>query len=191
VLELSWRAERIFRGGGAGTREAPLLDPPLGEALAALASRRPRYFPGLDAPREEWGTPASAAHEPRTFLSPAEITRAAAALELCEGLAGLALRLGLAPARTDGPLPPRLSALYLTALANERMGRPFAPEPIPAAAVPEALRRIEPLTDLRLGAEGEPGRLLLEMAGRRLEELAPLRQGAPARPETVSAILVR
>jgi hypothetical protein len=191
VLELSWRAARILEGGGAGSREAPLLDPPLGEALSALASRRPRYHPGLEAPREDWGAPASAVPEPRPFLSSAEIARTAAALDLCEGLAALARRLGLAPARTEGPLPPRLSALYLTALANERIGRPFAPEPIPAAALPEVLRRIEPLADLRLIAEGEPGRLLLAMARRRLDELAPLRAGAAARPEAVTAILLR
>ncbi|HSN91402.1 MAG TPA: DUF6178 family protein [Anaeromyxobacteraceae bacterium] len=191
VLELSWRAGRIFEEGGAGSREAPLLDPPLGEAMAALSSRRPRYFPGLAMPRAEWGTPASAAHEPRSFLSSAEVAQAAEALDLCEGLAALARRLGVAPARTEGPLPPRLSACYLTALANERLGQPFAPEPIPAAALPEVLRRLEPLEDFRLAAEGEPGRLLLELARRRLGELAPVREGAAVRPEVVTALLLR
>src|SRR5512133_1797758 len=37
ILELGWRAERLLSAGGVGTRETPLLDEPLGEALAALA----------------------------------------------------------------------------------------------------------------------------------------------------------
>jgi hypothetical protein len=191
VLALKWRAERVLKAGGAGTREAPLLDPPLGEAVAALAARRPRYDPGLEADAAEWGTPASAASEPRPFLSSAELGRAAAALDVAEELAGIARRLGLVPtATTPGPLAPRLSALYLTALANERLGRAFAPTPIAAdelRAAAEALSTIG--EDARLG-DGAAGKLLLEMARRRAEELATLREGGKVRPEALTGLVV-
>lgn len=189
VLELAWRAERLLGPGGAGTRSAPLLDPPLGEAVAALARRRPLYFPGLEAPREEWGGPATAAHPPRPFLTSSELGRAAAALDLAEALLALGRALGLAPAPAAGA-PGRLSALYLTALANERLGRPFAPEPLPAADLAAAVRVLARLDDARLAAAGEAGALLASMARRRAEELALLRDGA-ARPEQVTALLVR
>jgi len=191
VLELGWRAERLLASGAAGSREAPLLDPPLGEMVVALLGRRPRYFPGLDAPREEWGPIAAGAFEPRGFLSPVEVARTAEALTLSEGLVALAARLGLAPARAEGPLTPRLATLYLTALANERLGRAFAADPLPAAELPAAASALERLDDPRLAAEGEPGQLLAQLARNKAEELAPIRDGANARPEHVSALLVR
>jgi hypothetical protein len=190
VLELSWRAQRLLGQGGAATGEAPLLDPPLGEALAALARRRPLYFPGLEAAREEWGGPAAAAHAPRSFLAPSELGRSAAALDLAEALLALGRRLGLVPAAAGGAPGPRLTALYLTALANERLGRAFAPEPLPAADLPAAARALERLDDPRLAAAGEAGALLASMARRRAEELALLRDGT-ARPEQVTALVVR
>lgn len=192
VLELRWRAERLLESGRAGTRAAPLLDPPLGEMLQALSARRPRYFPGLEVPRQEWGTLAAGAFEPRAFHSSAEVTRTAEALALAEGLAALGAELGLAgEAGAAGPLAPRLAARYLTALANERLGRRFAPDPIEAAELTVAARALAPLDDPRLAAAGEAGRLLASMARVRDEELAPLREGARARPELVSALVVR
>jgi hypothetical protein len=191
VLELAWRAEKLLAAGRAGSREAPLLDEPLGEAVAALARRRPAYFPGVEAPREEWGTLAAGAFEPRWFAGSADVERAAQALRLAEGLAALAEELGLAPARAKGLLAPRLSTLYLTALANERLGRAFEPAPIPAAELAAAARALDPLDDPRLAAKGEPGALLLELARHRAEELAPLREGATARPEHVGALIVK
>jgi hypothetical protein len=190
VLELKWRAERILAEGGAGAREAPLLDAPIGEALSALAARRPRYFPGLEAPREDWGTLAAGAFEPRRFLASAELARTAAALDLAEGLARLARVLGLA-VRTEGPLAPRLATLYLTALANERLGRAFAPAPLPPADLPAAARVLAAIDDPRLLEAGEAGALLLALARQRAGELAPLAAGGPARPEHLSAVLVR
>jgi hypothetical protein len=80
VLALSWRARDLSARAGGEAR----FGSPLDEALAALAARRPRYFPGLEAPEEEWGTVAAAAHEPRHFRSPAELARAAAALDRAE-----------------------------------------------------------------------------------------------------------
>jgi hypothetical protein len=194
VLELKWRAERILAAGGAGTRSAPLLDEPLGEVVAALAAKRPLYHPGLEAPREDWGTPLAAAHPPRRFLSTADLARTGAALDLAEGLAALARSLGLDAVQPGGPLIPRLSTLYLTALANERLGRPFAPAPLrrdelPAAAA--ALAGDSSRPDPRLAAAGEAGALLAELARARAQELEPMVAGGALRPEHVSAVLVR
>src|SRR5512133_1848176 len=55
VLALKWRAERLLKDHGAGTRESPLLDAPLGEALASLCLKRPRFHPGVEAERSRWG----------------------------------------------------------------------------------------------------------------------------------------
>lgn len=189
VLQLCWRAERLLKAGGAGSRRAPLLDAPLGEALTALSSRRPRYWPGLELPREAWGTPAAAAAEGRRFLAEADLTRTAAALDLCEGLAALARDLGLAPAAAAGDAP-RLSALYLTALANERLGRPFAPAPLPVADLPRLPALLGEVEDPRLEGRGEAGALLRALARRRLEELAAHASEAAERPELVTAVLV-
>jgi hypothetical protein len=191
ILALNWRAERLLAAGGAGTREAPLLDAPIGEAVAALASKRPRYFPGLEAPREDWGSLAAGAFEPRRFLSGAELARAAAALDLAEGLAGLARELGLGPVRTAGPLAPRLSTLYLTALANERLGRPFAPAPLARAELPAIARALSDPTDPRLADRGEAGALLTALARDRAAELRPAAEGGAVRPEHLSAVLLR
>jgi len=193
ILELKWRAERLLQEGAAGTRQAPLLDPPVGEAMVALVRRRPLYFPGVEADRAEWGGAAAAAFEPRPFLSSQELGRTAAALDLAEALAALGRKLGLAPAAggpAAGPLAPRLSALYLTALANERLGRSFRPDPIPAAALPEVARALERLDDPRLAALGEAGALLARLAATRAAELAPLRGGGEVRAEHVTAVLV-
>lgn len=189
VLQLCWRAERLLKGGGAGSRRAPLLDAPLGEALTALSSRRPRYWPGLELPREAWGTPAAAAAEGRRFLSEADLARTAAALDLCEGLAAIALELGLATAGAEGDAP-RLSALYLTALANERLGRPFAPAPLPATDLPRLPALLGAIEDPRLAGRGEAGALLRALARHRLEELAAHAEEADGRPDLVSAVLV-
>jgi hypothetical protein len=80
VLELRWRAEKIVARAGGVER----FPSPLQEMLRALAARRPRYFPGLEAPREEWGTPVAAAYEPRAFRSSEELARTAAALDEAE-----------------------------------------------------------------------------------------------------------
>ncbi|HTN51411.1 MAG TPA: DUF6178 family protein [Anaeromyxobacter sp.] len=191
VLEQKWRAERLLAAGGAGTRAAPLLDPPLGEAIQALTGKRPAYFPGLEDPREDWGSATSGAHEPRRFLAASELSRTAAALDLAEGLAALARELGLVPARSEGPLAPRLAALYLTALANERLGRPFRPEPLPAAELPAAARALADLADPRLAARGEAGTLLAGLARARAAELAAMAEGGAVRPEHVTALVVR
>jgi hypothetical protein len=190
VLELSWRAERLFKAGGAGSRAVPLLDAPLGELLSALATRRPRLHPGIEQPREAWGTTSLAALEPRRFLSAADLALASTALDLCEGLAALARELGLAPTRAEGDAP-RLSALYLTALANERLGRAFEPSPIPAAELPAVVAALARIEDPRLASRGEAGALLLALARRQAAELAASLDRAMATPELVSELLVR
>jgi hypothetical protein len=196
TLALKWRAEKLLAPGRAGSRAAPLLDPPLGEALTALARPRPLYFPGLEAPRDEWGADVAAAFEPRPFRSSSELVRTAEALALAEGLASLARHLGFdpapaAPAPGAGALAPRLSALYLTALANERLGRGFAPEPLAREDVPAAARALAELTDARLASQGDAGRLLADLARARAGELAMLRDGAVPDPGQVASLLVK
>jgi hypothetical protein len=80
VLELSWRARDVRRRAGEGAR----FGAPIDEALLALAGKRPRYFPGVEAPEAEWGTIAAAAHEPRHFRTPADLARTAVALDRAE-----------------------------------------------------------------------------------------------------------
>ena len=92
LLALKWRAEKA-RAALAG-RE---LGPPLDELLAALARRRPLYFPGVEAPREDWGTPVAGAFEPRPFRSSADLARAEEALREAE--ARMAAPPGTTPER--------------------------------------------------------------------------------------------
>lgn len=191
VLALKWRAERLLSAGGAGTRERPLLDAPWGEALSALAGKRPRYFPGLAGPDEDAGTPAAGAHEPRPFLSARELERTSRALGLAEGLAALARAHGLGAVKADGPLAPRLSTLFATALANERLGRAFLPDPIPLAELPAAAKALAGPADPRLAGAGDAGALLARLVADRAAELAPLLEGGAVRPEHVTAVLVR
>jgi len=82
LLKLRWRAEKV-RAALAGRP----LGPPLDELLAALVRKRPRYFPGVEAPREDWGTPLAAAFEARPFLSSADLARAEEALARAEAAA--------------------------------------------------------------------------------------------------------
>ena len=187
LLELRWRAERI-RKEAASSAPSPGLDAPIGEAFAAVLRRRPRYFPGLDRPREEWGTVAAAAFVERPFRSSDEVRRTAAALGEAEGLLALGRTLGLAPA--SGEPPATLATLYLTALANERLGRPFAPAPLGRVDLPAAARALESIDDPRLSSAGASGELLLALARNRAAELAPVRAGEEPPPGTVAAVLV-
>jgi hypothetical protein len=84
VLELAWRARDLRRRAGPEAR----LGAPLDEAIEALAGKRPRYFPGVEAPEAEWGTIAAAAHEPRHFRTPDELARTAHALDRAEAKLG-------------------------------------------------------------------------------------------------------
>ena len=86
LLALRWRAERLLATGKAGTKQSPELDPPLDDVVRALVRRRPRYFPGIEVPREDWGTPAAGGFQPRPFLSAEDLARTAAALDEAEKL---------------------------------------------------------------------------------------------------------
>jgi len=190
LLELRWRARRLWQEGGAGTREAPLLDAPLAEAALAVDRRRPHYFPGLETQRDEWGSVASGVAAARAFRSLEEVHRTGAALADAEGLAALARKLGLAPpAGFRGHAT--LAALYLTALANERLGRTFAVTPIDRRELRGAADALRAIGDPRLAAEGAAGGLLATMARNRAAELAPLRDGEAVPPGAVTALLLQ
>jgi len=192
ILALKWRAERIFREQAAGTRESPLLDVPLGEGLAALCLRRPRFHPGLEAERSHWGAPALAAIPTRPFLTTLDLTRAAAALDAAEGLVALGARLGLLLGKPgDAAGLHRLSARYLTALANERLGRSFSPVPVPGAELKAAAEAIRGGVDHPSLAEaGEAGALLRAIAIQRAEELQASVGAGADDPATIAAIIV-
>jgi hypothetical protein len=187
LLELRWRAERI-RKDAAAAGPVPALDAPVGEAFGAAQLRRPRYFPGLDRPREEWGSVAAGAFMERPFGSAEEVRRTAAAIDDAEGLLALGRSLGLAP--SGGPNPPSLATLYLTALANERLGRAFSPALLGRVELPAAARALETIDDPRLSGAGAPGALLLAMARNRAAELAPVRAGEEPPPGAVAAVLI-
>jgi hypothetical protein len=187
LLELRWKADALVREDAAAG-PGPALDSPLGEAVRAVRRRRPRYFPGVEAPRGEWGSPASGAFQERPFRSAEDVRRTEAALADADALLALGRSLGLAP--PAGSSPPTLATLYLTALANERLGRPFAPRPLPRADLPAAARALADVGDPRLAAVGAAGELLREMARNRAEELAPARAGATAPPGAIAALLL-
>jgi hypothetical protein len=174
VLALRWRAERLLASGAAGTRDRPLLDPPLDAVVAELVRKRPRFAPGALLDRSAWGGPEAAVEAPRPFLSPADLAAASAALDAAEGLAALAGRLGLGDPG-GRPERVRLAGLWLTALANERRGRGFRAAPVPRAEAGAAARAVADPADPRL--EGEAGALLASLARRRAEELAPVAAG--------------
>ena len=189
VLALCWRADRLLKGGGAGSRAVPLLDAPLGEVLSALSSRRPRYWTGLDLPRDAWGAAAAGAGPGRRFLTEADLARTAEALDLAEGLAALALEHGLAT-RGEGAAP-RLSVLWLTALCNERLGRTFAPAPIPLAELAGVLERLRTIADRRLDGRGPAGQLLLALLEQKREELETTLDLAGGDAAAVAGLLAR
>jgi hypothetical protein len=187
LLELRWRAERQ-RKAEAALGPVPALDAPVGEAVDALLRRRPRYFPGLELPRDEWGSVAASGFQARPFQSTEEVRRASGALDDAGALLALGRQLGLAPT-ADAPAP-TLATLYLTALANERLGRAFAPAPLRRADLPAVARAFETLDDPRLAAAGAPGALLAAMARNRAAELAPIRAGEEPPPGAIAAVLV-
>lgn len=191
VLALKWRADRLLREQGAGTREQPLLDPPLGEALAALSLKRPRFHPGLEADRSQWGAPALAAAVPRPFLSSLDVTRAAAALDDAERLVALGARLGLLSKPGEPAGEHRLAARYLTALANERLGRAFSPAPIPVAELRAAAAAIRDggVDHPSLADAGAPAALLRAIAAQRAEELRASVDAGASDPATITALV--
>jgi len=186
LLELGARARRLAKPPEG---QVPVLDAPLGDAMAAVRLRRPHFFPGLGAPRSEWGSPAAAAFTARPFRSTAEVGETRRALDAAEELLALGRRLGLAPPPGGSP-DATLAALYLTALANERLGRPFAPTPISRSELALAAKGLELLEDPRLAGAGPAGELLATLARNRAAELGPLRDGEHAGPGTVTALLV-
>jgi hypothetical protein len=192
LLALRWRVDRLFREQGAGTRESPLLDPPLGAAMAALSLKRPRFHPGLEADPDRWGAPALAAFLPRPFLGSVDVTRATAAVDAAEGLLALGARLGLLPKPGEPAGIHNLSARYLTALANERLGRAFSPAPIHVAelrAAADAIRSGGVDHPSLGGAEGA-AKLLRALASQRAEELAASVDAGAAAPDAISALVV-
>ncbi|HET7753017.1 MAG TPA: DUF6178 family protein [Anaeromyxobacteraceae bacterium] len=191
LLSLRAEAERVLARAGKGSG-APLLDAPLGEALAALVRKRPLYHPGLALQPGEWGHAAAGALELRPFLSREDLQRARDAVAAAGGLVDLGIALGILPS-AERPERIRLGALYLTALANERLGRGFVARPVPADELPAALAAVASIGDeARLASAGPAGALLLTLARAAAEELEPLRAGdvPMPQPESIAGLWV-
>lgn len=192
ILALKWRVDRLLREQGAGTRQSPLLDPPLGEALVALSLKRPRFHPGLEADRGQWGAPALAAAVARPFLSSLDLSRATAAVDAAEALVTLSAKLGLLLPKPGEPAGlHRLSARYLTALANERLGRAFSATPVPIAELRAAADAIRSggVDHRLLAGEGAAAELLRGLAAQRAEELSASADAGAADPGAVAALI--
>lgn len=139
ALELRWRADRLRRDLPlALERGSFLLEGELGDRLAALLQRRPRYL-------GEGG-------RVRAFSSLAEIAETAAALDAAESL-GRAFRdagLEAEPAREAvvaawgeaGLARVRFSDLFATRLARERLGLEPSWAPLPAERLADAARAL-------------------------------------------------
>lgn len=120
VLRLKRRAGLLRR-----SPITPYLDEPLGDFLTALDRRVPLCYEGLDS-LERTGT--------RLFEHPRDLERAGSWLELIEIQQALFVdHFGFdlpEPSRETLPEGTTLADLFLTALANRLLGRPFAPQPL-------------------------------------------------------------
>ncbi len=145
-LELRYRADRLLRGGFAsfpGSRNEPLFDTPLGEAIVALRRRRPLYSPLLDGP--------TARPAPRSFRSRDDVERVRRAIDSAEKLARAFQALGFEPASAEAAVRAvggdalmtqvRYSDLFLTVAARDSVGQGLSFAALPRDRVKEALER--------------------------------------------------
>ena len=130
TVQLRQRAERIER-----SPIGPFLDGPFRALVDALRRQKPRYYEGMDAENRGGERP---------FANGRDLQRAAAwlaRLEIQEQLFAGLLGFPLPPPKAlalQGCVPETadevaLSDLFLTALANRVLGRPFRPDPLEAA----------------------------------------------------------
>lgn len=164
TLELRQRAREL-----SATPIAPFLDGPFRAGIASLRRDRPLFYEGIT------GTDRTTE---RLFASIADLAAAQLWLDGIEAQRRFFVELAPFPLPTEQTFPLdgcepavltdlTLSELFLTALANRISGRPFTPEPIPAAELADLQRRI--VRDGRLDAT-----LRAETAGRFEAEVAGL-----------------
>ena len=147
ALKQKFRVDRLLRSGRAalpGSKDVPLFDPPVGEALVALRRRRPLYSEALDRPEEP-----SAPMRPARDLE--ELAKLSDAVAEAERLADLMEKLGFDAKTAEGSLAAahpveslaflRFSDLYLSAAARELAGESFAFAPLPASRLADFARR--------------------------------------------------
>lgn len=166
ALRLKFRVDRLMKSGAASlpqSRETPLLDPPVGEALVALRRKRPLFCAAL---RER----QSPLEKMRPFADLEDVRLATEAVQaaerICEVMKGLgfdAERVGEVLTAERGPEETafvRFSDLFLTAVAREAVGDGFAFSPLRgdslaelaprAFAVENGEARLQPLFEKRL-----------------------------------------
>ena len=126
-------------------------------------------------------------------MSTLDVTRTAAALDAAVGLIALGAWLGLLPRPGEPAGLHRLSARYLTALANERLGRSFSAAPIPAGEPRAAVDAIARggVHHPSLADAGDPAALLRALAAQRAEELRASVDAGASDPATIGATALR
>ncbi|BCR05871.1 hypothetical protein DESUT3_29400 [Desulfuromonas versatilis] len=162
TLELQRRATPLAKGA-----LAPYLDGPFRALLDGLSRRKPRFFEGLEQEDRGGERPFSSLSELRLsgeWLGRLEV-QAALFQEHFPFQLSAPAELRLEGCFPDDPEDLALSDFFLTALANRVLGRPFLPEPIPQAQLPELHARI--------CAEGQLHQALRSETVHWLESLAP------------------
>lgn len=123
---------------------APYFDPAGRALLQAVSGKKPQFYEGLANPGLKGSRPFKTLDDLR------RATLGLQRLELQRALFGEDLPFspaaaedmdlnGCAPAQAEDL---KLSDLFLTALANRLLGRPFLPQPIPVAELPQLHQRV-------------------------------------------------
>ncbi|MGI5862182.1 MAG: DUF6178 family protein [Myxococcales bacterium] len=148
ALKQKFRVDRLMRSGRAAfpnSKDVPLFDAPVGEALVALRRRRPLYSEALDRP-EEPSPPMRPARDLEELAKMSDaVTEAERMADLMEklGFESKAAEQSLAAARPLESLAfLRFSDLYLSAVARELVGESFAFAPLPASRLADLAKRV-------------------------------------------------
>ncbi len=144
ALKLKFRADRLMRAGKSalpGTKETPLFDAPIGEAIVALRRKRPLCVDDSKVPPGQSVGPA------RPFRDRADLHRVAELLTKAEQLAELMATLGFKPEASAAGVEQeqrslvRFSDFYLTAAAQVALGGTLQFAPIRLEQLPELAKR--------------------------------------------------
>lgn len=215
VADLRAEAHRVVHRGKLrleGARRT-LLESPQAEFLDGLRRHRPLFFEGVQDSRRAGY---------RNFRGLADVESARRSLDRIEALGQIFWSLVAGPGPelepealrqvNQDPDDLRFQTLFVTAVLNQVLGKPFRPEPLGVRQLQDVLKKLAPTgTDLRqladglrgvararlasLGAEEDKLKVLSPFveswcrAG--AEELAPLRVESEIVPQWVATVLLR